>query len=103
MASRLRKYSYVKSVKISQAERAVINAAMSWQEYNDGIGSRWVRGSPISKLLTAARALRKRRNWHADEKKRRQCCMVRGSLEGGVIRCADCPAVRRASTATRIK
>lgn len=69
-ATRIRKYSYVQTARIMVAERKVINAAMSWQEYNDNVGSKWVRGSAISQLLTAARNLRKRRRWH-DEAKRR--------------------------------
>lgn len=70
MASRVRKYSYVQSVKILAAEKEVINAAMSWQEYNDRVGSKWVRGSAIGRLLTVCRRLRKRRTWHAEAKAR---------------------------------
>ncbi len=43
------------------AEQRVLWAALAWQEYNDRIGSRWVRGSNIGKLLTAIRRLRKLR------------------------------------------
>lgn len=48
-----------KAMKRVTAEQRVLWAALSWQEYNDRVGSRWVRGSPISKLLTATRRLRK--------------------------------------------
>jgi hypothetical protein len=45
------------------AEQRVIRAAMAWQWYNDTVRCRWVRGSPISKLLTACRRLRKKRKY----------------------------------------
>ncbi len=40
------------------SEQRVLWAALAWQEYNDHFGCRWVRGSPIHKLLTATRRLR---------------------------------------------
>lgn len=43
------------------AEQRVLWAALAWQEYNDRVGSRWVKGSPIGKLLTTIRRLRKLR------------------------------------------
>jgi len=43
------------------AEQRVVWAALTWQEYNDRVGCRWVRGSPIGKLLTACRRLRRLR------------------------------------------